>query len=38
MDFEDMGSSWTGIGDAVVAGTLRSNDRGRLRSPAVGIS
>ncbi len=28
MEFEDMGSSWTGVRDAVVAGTLRSNDKG----------
>lgn len=28
MEFEDMGSAWTGVRDAVVAGTLRSNDKG----------
>lgn len=28
MEFEDMGGAWTGARDAVVAGTLRSNDKG----------
>lgn len=28
MEFEDMGGAWTGVRDAVVAGTLRSNDKG----------
>ena len=28
MEFEDMGATWTGVRDAVVAGTLRSNDKG----------
>lgn len=28
MEFEDMGAAWTGVRDAVVAGTLRSNDKG----------
>ncbi|CAA9215282.1 MAG: FIG00817171: hypothetical protein [uncultured Acidimicrobiales bacterium] len=28
LEFEDMGGSWTGVRDAVVAGTLRANDKG----------
>lgn len=28
MEFEDMGGAWTGVRDAVVAGTLRANDKG----------
>ena len=28
MEFEDMGGAWTGVRDAVVAGTLRPNDKG----------
>jgi len=28
MELEDMGTAWTGVRDSVVAGTLRSNDKG----------
>jgi len=28
MDFEDMGVAWTGVRDSVVAGTLRTGDKG----------
>lgn len=28
LDFSDMGGSWVGIREAIVAGTLRSNDKG----------
>lgn len=28
LEFEDMGAGWTGVRDAVVAGTLRSSDKG----------